>query len=71
MEMTKETIEAFAASREFEERVLMCFDDGYSSGLTPEFMLADVKREVADSELGVMDFTLDNIMKQWKVDRGL
>lgn len=71
MEMSKEAIEVFTASKEFEERVLMCFDEGYASGFTPEFMLEDLKKEVAGSELGAMDYTLGCIMKQWKEDRGL
>jgi hypothetical protein len=69
--MTVETIEVFKASKEFEERVLMCFDDGYASGFTPEYMAEDLKKEVAASELGEMDYSIDCIMKQWKEDRGL
>lgn len=55
----------------FEETVLTCFDNGYASGLTPEFMLADIKKEVAESELGNMDYTIDQIMLKWKEDRGM
>ena len=55
----------------FEETVLSCFDNGYAGGLTPEFMLEDIKKEVAESELGNMDYTIDQIMLKWKEDRGL
>lgn len=63
--------EIMDATKAWETAVWMCFDNGYSAGLTPEFMLADLKKEVAGTELGCMDYTLDQLMEQWKEDRGL
>jgi hypothetical protein len=49
----------------------MCFDNGYSVGLEPEFMLKDIQKEVAASELGNMDGTIQLVMDKWKEDRGI
>lgn len=59
------------AAKAWETAVWMCFDNGYSAGLEPDYMLAEIKKEVAGTELGSMDFSLDILMDKWKEDRGL
>ena len=63
--------EIMDATKAWETAVWMCFDNGYSSGLEPDYMLAEIKKEVAGTELGSMDFSLDILMDKWKEDRGL
>ena len=58
-------------SREVHNKPLIYLDNGYSRGETVEDMVAEIKSIVKDTELGAMDWTIDQIVAEWKADRGL
>lgn len=60
-----------SASDLWKESVLIYFDNAYNMGMTPAAILSDVKQLVSETELGEMNFTLDELMKEWKEDRGI
>lgn len=60
-----------SASDLWKESVLIYFDNAYNMGMIPTAILSDVKRLVSETELGEMNFTLDEVMTEWKMDRGI
>ena len=55
----------------WKESVLIFFDNAYAFGKSPEEILAEVKDIVTDTELGDMGYTLEQLMAEWKDDRGV
>jgi hypothetical protein len=55
----------------WKESVLIFFDNAYAFGKSPEEILAEVKDIVTETELGDMGYTLEQLMTEWKADRGI
>ena len=55
----------------WKESILIYLDNGYSRGETVEDMVAEIKAIVQDTELGAMDYSIDQIAAEWNADRGL
>ena len=55
----------------WKESILIYLDNGYSRGETVEDIVAEIKTIVQDTELGAMDYSIDQIVAEWKADRGL
>ena len=57
---------------ELEQVIWAAWDKGFSEGLTPDFLLADMQDYVANgTELGRMDATVSHFWKRWKENRGI
>ena len=63
--------EVMTEAEVWKESVLIYLDNGYSRGETVEDMVAEIKSIVKDTELGAMDWTIDQIVAEWKADRGI
>lgn len=55
----------------WKESILIYLDNGYSRGEPIEDVVAEIKNIVKDTELGAMDFSIDQIVAEWKADRGI
>jgi len=55
----------------WKESVLIFFDNAYAFGKSPEDILAEVKDIVSETELGDMGCTLEQLIAEWKADKGL
>jgi hypothetical protein len=48
------------------------WSQGYAEGLTPEFLLADMKDFIAgETELGRMDSFVELVFAEWKGEQGI
>ena len=55
----------------WKESILIYLDNGYSRGESVDAIVAEIKTIVQDTELGAMDYSIDQIVAEWKADRGL
>ena len=55
----------------WKESVLIYLDNGYSRGESVDAIVAEIKTIVQDTELGAMNYSIDQIVTEWKADRGL
>ena len=55
----------------WKESILIYLDNGYSRGEKVEDIVAEIKSIVKDTKLGAMDYSIDQIVAEWKADRGL
>ena len=63
--------EVMTEAEVWKEAILIYLDNGYSRGETVEDMVAAIKAIVKDTELGAMDYSIDQIVAEWEEDRGL
>lgn len=55
----------------WKESILIFLDNAYAYGKNPEELLAEVKEVVSETELGDMSYTIEMIVDEWKIDRGI
>ena len=63
--------EVMTEAEVWKESVLIYLDNGYSRGEKVEDMVAEIKAIVKDTELGAMDYSIDQTVAEWKADWGI
>lgn len=55
----------------WKESILIYFDNAFSAGKSLDETLSEVKQIVHGTDLGNMNYTIESIMTEWKMDRGM
>ena len=63
--------EVMTEAEVWKESILIYLDNGYSRGEKVEDVVAEIKSIIKDTDLGAMDYSVDQIVAEWKADRGL
>lgn len=63
--------EVMTEAEVWKESVLIYLDNGYSRGERVDTIVAEIRAIVKDTELGAMDYSIDQIVAEWKEDRGI
>ena len=55
----------------WKESILIYLDNGYSRGESVDAIVAEIKSIVKYTKFGAMDYSIDQIVAEWKADRGI
>lgn len=55
----------------WKEAIMIYMDNSYSRGETVDNITTDIKTIINATELGDVSFSIDQIVQEWKSDRGL